>query len=95
MTARVYKVGGPALEDPDLLAPLAAEVRRAGGAVVLIHGGGRQVERALQAQGTEPRFVDGRRVTTPEAMRVVEMVLSGAINKDLAASLTAAGVPAV
>lgn len=95
MTARVYKVGGPALEDPALVAPLAAEVRRAGGAVVLVHGGGRQVERALQAQGTKSRFVGGRRVTTPEAMRVVEMVLSGAVNKDLAASLTAAGVPAV
>jgi acetylglutamate kinase len=91
----VYKVGGPALEEPDLISALAAEVRRAGGAVVLVHGGGRQVERALQAQGAESRFVDGRRVTTPEAMRAVEMVLSGVVNKDLAASLTAAGIPAV
>jgi acetylglutamate kinase len=95
VSTRVYKVGGPALEEPDLVAALAAEVRRAGGDAVLVHGGGRQVERALQAQGAESRFVDGRRVTTPEAMRAVEAVLSGSVNKSLAARLTAAGVPAV
>jgi acetylglutamate kinase len=95
VSARVYKVGGPALEEPDLVSALAAEVRRAGGAVVLVHGGGRQVERALLAQGAESRFVEGRRATTPEAMRAVEMVLSGVVNKELAASLTAAGIPAV
>jgi acetylglutamate kinase len=92
---RVYKVGGPALEDPALLAPLAAEVRSGAGRVLLVHGGGRQVERLLAALGIESRFVDGRRVTSPEAMEVVEMVLSGAMNKGLAAGLTGAGVPAL
>jgi acetylglutamate kinase len=91
----VYKVGGPALEDPDLLAPLAEEVRRGEGPAVLVHGGGRAVERLLQALAIESRFVDGRRETSAEAMGVVEMVLSGTVNKDLAAGLTAAGVPAV
>jgi acetylglutamate kinase len=91
----VYKVGGPALEDPDLIAPLASEVRRAGSRVVLVHGGGRQIERLLASLGIASRFVDGRRVTTPEAMQVVEMVLSGVVNKDLAAGLTAAGVAAI
>ncbi len=95
MNARVYKIGGPALDDPDLVTPLAAEVRRAGGHVVLVHGGGRQVERALVAQGAASRFVDGRRVTTHEAMETVERVLSGQVNKALAAGLTAAGVPAL
>jgi acetylglutamate kinase len=92
---RVYKVGGPALEDPDLLGPLAAEVRRAGWRVVLVHGGGRHVERMLGALGIESRFVDGRRATSEAAMEVVEMVLSGTVNKALAAGLTAAGAPAV
>ncbi|HEX6737460.1 MAG TPA: acetylglutamate kinase [Vicinamibacteria bacterium] len=92
---RVYKVGGPALEDPALLPPLAAEIGRRGGRVVLVHGGGRQVERLLQALGIESRFVEGRRMTSPEAMEVVEMVLSGAVNKALAAGLTAAGVRAL
>lgn len=95
MSARVYKVGGPALEDPGLLEPLAAEVRRAGVPVVLVHGGGRQIERLLCGLVIPSRFVDGRRVTTPEAMQVVEMVLSGIVNKALAAGLTAAGAAAI
>lgn len=95
MSVRVYKVGGPALEDPGLMAPLAAELRRGPGDAVLVHGGGRAVERMLQALGIVSRFIDGRRETSPEAMAVVEMVLSGAANKELAAGLTRAGVPAV
>jgi acetylglutamate kinase len=95
MSPLVYKVGGPALEDPELVGPLAGEVRRASSPVVLVHGGGRAVDRLLKALGIESRFVDGRRETTPEAMAIVEMVLSGAANKALAAGLTARGVPAV
>ena len=91
----VYKVGGPALEDPGLMAPLADEVRRAGGPVVLVHGGGRYIERRLKTLQIESQFVDGRRATSPEAMEVVEMVLAGTVNKGLAAGLTAAGLPAV
>ena len=95
MSVRVYKVGGPALEDPGLVGPLAEEVRRGAGRAVLVHGGGRAVDRLLKELRIESRFVDGRRETSPEAMAVVEMVLSGASNKALAAGLTAAGVPAV
>jgi acetylglutamate kinase len=92
---RVYKVGGPAVEDPGLLGPLASEVRRGEGPAVLVHGGGRHVDRLLRALDIEARFVDGRRETSPAAMEVVEMVLSGVVNKSLAAGLTAAGVPAL
>ena len=95
MSVRVYKVGGPALEDPGLIGPLAEEVRRAQSQVVLVHGGGRAVDRLLKELRIESRFVEGRRETSPEAMAVVEMVLSGTANKQLAAGLTAAGVPAV
>jgi acetylglutamate kinase len=95
MSAIVYKCGGPALEDPALMGPLAQEVQRAGHQVVLVHGGGRQIEKLLKALGIESQFVGGRRVTSPEAMAVVEMVLSGAVNKELAAGLTRSGVPAV
>ena len=92
---RVYKLGGPALEDPGLLPPLAQELRAAGGRAVIVHGGGRHVERLLRALSIESRFVEGRRETSPAAMEVVEMVLSGVVNKALAAGLTAAGLPAV
>lgn len=95
MSVRVYKLGGQALEDPGLLAPLADELRRGHGRVLIVHGGGRSVERALGARGIESRFVEGRRITTPEAMEVVESVLSGTVNKGLAAGLVHAGVPAV
>jgi acetylglutamate kinase len=95
MSVRVYKCGGPALEDPGLIKPLADEVMRAGGSVVLVHGGGRHIEKLLKALAIESQFVGGRRVTSPEAMEVVEMVLSGVVNKELAAGLTRSGVPAV
>jgi acetylglutamate kinase len=97
MTPRpvVYKVGGPALEDAALFGPLAAEVKRAAGPVLLVHGGGRQVDRLLKALGIESHFVNGRRRTSDEAMEVVEMVLSGTMNKTLAAGLTAAGLQAI
>jgi acetylglutamate kinase len=92
---RVYKLGGPALEDPALVGPLAQELRRAEGPVAVVHGGGRHIERLLRTLGIEFHFVGGRRVTSPEAMEVVEMVLAGTVNKGLAAGLTDAGVPAV
>lgn len=92
---RVYKVGGPALEDPALMAPLAAEARRGPGQALFVHGGGRHVDRLLRALGLESHRVDGRRATSPEAMEVVEMVLSGVVNKALAAGLTEAGLPAL
>jgi acetylglutamate kinase len=91
---RVYKVGGPALEDPALIAPLAREVREFDGDAALVHGGGRQVERLLNQLGIESKFIDGRRETSRAAMEVVEMVLSGTMNKALAAGLVQAGVPA-
>jgi acetylglutamate kinase len=92
---RVYKVGGPAIEDPSLLAPLAAEIGRETGRVLLVHGGGPIINRLLKALAIESRFVEGRRVTTPEAMDIVEMALSGLLNKGLAAGLTVAGVRAL
>jgi acetylglutamate kinase len=94
---RVYKLGGPALEDAGLLGPLAEEVRRAGASarVVIVHGGGRRVERLLERLAIESRFVDGRRETSPAAMEVVEMVLSGLVNKELASGLTRVGVAAL
>jgi acetylglutamate kinase len=91
----VYKIGGPALEDPDLIPHLAAELRGLDGRAVVVHGGGRRIERVLMTCGMESRFVDGRRFTSDEAMEVVEMVLSGVVNKGLAAGLSDAGTPAV
>jgi acetylglutamate kinase len=92
---RVYKLGGPALEDPGFVAPFAQEVKRACSRAVVVHGGGRHVERLLRALAIPFRFVDGRRETSPAAMEIVEMVLSAAVNKSLAAELSHAGIPSV
>jgi acetylglutamate kinase len=92
---RVYKLGGPVLEDPGLIGPLADEMRRGPGRALVVHGGGRLVEKMLRALSLESRFVEGRRETSPAAMEVVEMVLSGVVSKSLASGLTRAGVPAV
>ena len=92
---RVYKVGGPALEDPGLIAPLAAELGRGNGKALLVHGGGPIINRLLKALSIQSEFVNGRRATSREAMEVVEMALSGLVNKALAAGLTRAGVPAL
>ena len=95
MSVRVYKIGGPALEDAALVAPLAEEIKGGEGRALLVHGGGRHVDRMLKALQIESRFIEGRRETSAAAMEVVEMVLSGLMNKGLAASLNEAGLPAV
>ena len=91
---RVYKVGGPALE-ADLLPELAREVGSSDVPVLLVHGGGRQVDDMMRTLGIESHFVNGRRATSADGMRVVEMMLSGTLNKSLASGLTSRGVKAV
>lgn len=94
----VVKVGGHELDDPAFVTGLAEAVgalRAAGRAVVVVHGGGRAIA-ALQAQLELPvRTVDGRRVTDDAALDVVEMVLSGLVNKRLVAAFVGAGIDAL
>ena len=62
---------------------------------IVVHGGGPQIGAALKAQGIESRFVNGLRVTDKATMKVAEMVLSGAINKEIVAWIAAEGGRAV
>jgi acetylglutamate kinase len=92
----VVKIGGSVAEDKKCLDELAADLARfaAGGdRVVLVHGGGKDINRNLQWLGQEPRFLGGLRVTDESAMDMVEMTLSGRVNKLLVRLLHAAGVP--
>lgn len=91
----VVKLGGRTQADPALPAALAALWTASGGRVVVVHGGGDQISAWQRLRGEEPVFIGGRRVTTPLAMELVRMVLSGLANKDLVAALGAAGVTAV
>jgi acetylglutamate kinase len=91
----VVKLGGRTQGDPALPSTLAALWTATGGRLVIVHGGGDQISALQRLRGEEPVFVGGRRVTTPLALELVRMVLSGLANKQLVSALTAAGAPAV
>ena len=91
----VVKVGGNEIDDARWLERLAGAVAARTAPLVLVHGGGREVSELQRTLGAEPEWRDGLRVTTPEALRAVSMVLSGLVNKRLAALLLGAGVEAV
>jgi acetylglutamate kinase len=82
----VIKYGGHAMTDEELRAGFAQDLvflRYAGLRPVVVHGGGPQVTEFLGRLGIESRFTAGLRVTTPEMIDVVRMVLAGKVNKDI------------
>jgi acetylglutamate kinase len=82
----VIKYGGHAMADQALRLAFAQDLvflRYAGLRPVVVHGGGPQITEQLDRLGVESAFTAGLRVTTPEAMEVVRMVLSGQVNKDI------------
>ncbi len=94
----VVKYGGHAMGDAELARDFAEDVvllKAVGINPVVVHGGGPQIGAMLKKLGVESEFVDGLRVTDAETARVAEMVLSGAINKELVAWINAAGGRAV
>ncbi|MFQ5341603.1 MAG: acetylglutamate kinase [Anaerolineae bacterium] len=91
----VLKVGGSQADDDAFLHALAETVARMEEHVVIVHGGGKEIAWLQKTLGLTPRFVEGLRVTDDDGLAVVEMVLSGRINKRLVARLTMAGVPAL
>ena len=91
----VVKLGGRTQNDASLPATLHELWRATNGRLVIVHGGGDQISALQRLRGEEPVFVGGRRVTTPIALELVRMVLSGLANKQLVSALTAVGAPAV
>ncbi len=82
----VIKYGGHAMADEALRLAFAQDLvflRYAGLRPVVVHGGGPQITEQLGRLGVASAFTAGLRVTTPEAMEVVRMVLSGKVNKDI------------
>jgi len=85
-TTVVIKYGGNAMIDPELQRAFAADMvflRYAGIKPVVVHGGGPQISSMLGKLGIESEFRGGLRVTTPEAMDVVRMVLVGQVGREL------------
>ncbi len=94
----VIKYGGHAMGDPAAARDFADDVvlmKAVGINPIVVHGGGPQIGAMLKKLGVESSFVDGLRVTDSETAKVAEMVLSGAINKELVAWIAAAGGRAV
>ena len=82
----VIKYGGHAMTDPALTAAFAEDIvflRYAGLRPVVVHGGGPQINRMLDRLGITSEFKGGLRVTSPEAMDVVRMVLTGQVGREL------------
>jgi len=94
----VVKYGGNAMTSPELQQAFAEDVvylRYSGVNVVVVHGGGPQITEHLDRLGLESEFRGGLRVTTPEAMQVVRMVLVGQVNPTVVGLINAHGPFAV
>ena len=91
----VVKIGGAAAADAAATTMLLEELGAHRGRAVLVHGGGAEVTEVSRALGMEPTFQDGVRLTTPEEMAVVDMVLAGRMNTSLVRRAHGAGVAAV
>ncbi|MDI6103527.1 acetylglutamate kinase [Actinoplanes sp. NEAU-A12] len=94
----VIKYGGNAMIDPELQKAFAADMvflRHVGIKPVVVHGGGPQISRMLTRLGIESEFRGGLRVTTPEAMGVVRMVLVGQVGRELVGLINQHGPLAV
>ncbi len=93
----VIKYGGHAMGEEAVARAFAADavlLKLVGVHPVVVHGGGPQISRMLKKAGVESHFVDGLRVTDEATMEVAEMVLSGAINKELVHYVNRAGAEA-
>jgi acetylglutamate kinase len=94
----VLKFGGELIEEPAHLAQVVAGIARvvaSGVPVVVVHGGGKEIDAALKVAGLEKRQVDGLRITDEATLDVAVAVLAGAVNTRFVASLNAAGIAAV
>jgi acetylglutamate kinase len=94
----VIKYGGNAMTDPELQADFAEDVvllKLVGLNPVVVHGGGPQIDAALNKIGKKGQFIQGMRVTDQETMDVVEWVLAGEVQQDIVGLINVAGGKAV
>mgnify|MGYP000275626510 CR=1 FL=1 len=94
----VVKYGGNAMTSPELKAGFCQDVaalQKVGIQVVVVHGGGPQINSMLATVGVESRFEGGMRVSTKEVVDVAEMVLCGSVNKEISSAICSAGGRAI
>lgn len=94
----VVKYGGNAMTSQDLKDMFCQDVaalQNLGIRVVVVHGGGPQINAMLEKVGVESRFEGGMRVSSPEVVEVAEMVLCGSVNKEISSKICSAGGQAI
>lgn len=94
----VIKYGGSAQTSDALKEQFAQDIvllHLVGMKPIIVHGGGKSITNLLSDLGVDTKFIDGQRVTTKEVMRIVEMVLSGEINKEIVSLLDNHGSKAI
>jgi acetylglutamate kinase len=94
----VIKYGGSAQTSEKLKQKFAQDIvllHTVGMKPIVVHGGGKAITEMLNDLGVDTKFVDGQRVTSKEVMRIVEMVLSGSINKEIVSLLNNQGGEAI
>lgn len=94
----VIKYGGSAMMSEELKSMVMSDIAlltTIGVKVVLVHGGGKDINKMLDAMNIESHFVNGLRYTSKEAMSIIEMVLSGKVNKSLVSALSCQGARAI
>jgi acetylglutamate kinase len=92
---RIVKIGGAALADATWLERFAAFAHRSDQPFIIVHGGGPEISAISERLGVAPLWKEGRRITSPEALTVATMVLSGSVNKRIVSALVSAGVQAI
>jgi len=86
----VIKYGGSAMIKEDLKVSFAKDVvllKHLGMHPVIVHGGGKRISELMEKLGKKPQFVEGHRVTDSETVEIVEMVLSGVVNKEIVTNI--------
>ncbi|MGL4392396.1 MAG: acetylglutamate kinase [Fusobacteriaceae bacterium] len=98
MKTYVIKYGGSAIGNPEvrqtILEDIAA-IKKSGDRIVLVHGGGPEINSMLKKLEIKSEFINGLRVTDSATMEIVEMVLSGKVNKQIVGDLQKLGLKAV
>ena len=94
----VIKYGGAAMVDPQLRTDVMSDIvllKTVGVNPIIVHGGGKDITRAMEDAGLPVEFKDGQRVTTDEGMEIVRTILAGKVNQELVRALNEHGNIAV
>ena len=94
----IIKYGGSAMKKPELKKSFVEDIvfmNLVGINIVIVHGGGHSINKMLKKLNIEPKFFNGFRITDEETMEVVEMVLTGNVNKEIVNDIQTQGVDAI